>query len=70
MLFWPEISALGVFFNFDNKRMHPPKYLSDPPGSVTSITYFGCAAVKRSTLNEHVLSGSGLEAGSTLKLSF
>ena len=32
MLFWPEISALGVFFNFDNERMHPPKYLSDPPG--------------------------------------
>ena len=28
----PEISALGVFFNFDNERMHPPKYLSDPPG--------------------------------------
>ena len=33
MLFWPEISALGVFFNFDNERMHPPKYLSDPPGT-------------------------------------
>ena len=31
MLFWPEISALGVFFNFDNKRMHPPKYPSAPP---------------------------------------
>ena len=24
VLFWPEISALGVFFNFDNERMHPP----------------------------------------------
>ena len=32
VLFWPEISALGVFFNFDNERMHPPKYPSDPPG--------------------------------------
>ena len=32
MLFWPEISALGVFFNFDNERMHPPKYPSAPPG--------------------------------------
>ena len=33
VLFWPEISALGVFLNFDNERMHPPKYLSDPPGT-------------------------------------
>ena len=32
MLFWPEISALGVFFNFDNERMRPPKYPSAPPG--------------------------------------
>ena len=31
MLFWPEISALGVFFNFDNERMHPSKYPSGPP---------------------------------------
>ena len=31
MLFWPEISALGVFFNFDNGRMRPPKYPSAPP---------------------------------------
>ena len=35
MLFWPEISALGVFFNFDNERMHPPKYPSAPPGLPT-----------------------------------
>ena len=27
VLFWPEISALGVFLNFDNERMRPP-----PPG--------------------------------------
>ena len=27
VLFWP----LGVFFNFDNKRMYPPKYRSAPP---------------------------------------
>ena len=26
VLFWPEISALGVFLNFDNERMRPPKY--------------------------------------------
>ena len=32
VLFWPEISALGVFFNFDNERMRPPKYPSAPPG--------------------------------------
>ena len=31
VLFWPDISALGVFFNFDNERMHPPKYPSAPP---------------------------------------
>ena len=30
VLFWPEISALGVFFNFDNERMRPPKYPSAP----------------------------------------
>ena len=23
VLFWPEISALGVFLNFDNERMYP-----------------------------------------------
>ena len=34
MLFWPEISALGVFFNFDNERMRPPKYPSAPPGTL------------------------------------
>ena len=34
VLFWPEISALGVSFNFDNERMRPPKYPSDPPGLV------------------------------------
>ena len=32
VLFWPEISALGVFLNFDNERMRPPKYPSAPPG--------------------------------------
>ena len=31
MLFWPEISALGVFFYFDNERMRPPEYPSAPP---------------------------------------
>ena len=28
VLFWPEISALGVLFNFDNEGMRPPKYPS------------------------------------------
>ena len=23
LLFWPEINALGVFLNFNNKRMYP-----------------------------------------------
>ena len=27
VLFWPEISALGVFLDFDNERMGPPLYL-------------------------------------------
>ena len=31
VLFWPEISALRVFFNFDNERLRPPKYQSAPP---------------------------------------
>ena len=34
VLFWSEISALGVFFNFDNERMRPPKYPSAPPPGV------------------------------------
>ena len=29
--FWQEISALGVFSNFDNERMRPPLYLRAPP---------------------------------------
>ena len=28
VLFWPEISALREFLNFDNERMRPPKYPS------------------------------------------
>ena len=31
VLFWPEISALGVSFNFNNEGMRPPKYPSPPP---------------------------------------
>ena len=41
VLFWPEISALGVLFNFDNERMHPPKYPSAPPGPLTQIFAYG-----------------------------
>ena len=40
MLLWPEISALGVIFNFDNERMRPPKYPSDPPGGYISYNAF------------------------------
>ena len=39
VLFWPEISALGVLFNFDNERMRPPKYSSAPPGMVLSAAF-------------------------------
>ena len=38
---WPEISALGVFLNFDNELMRPPKYPSaPPPGYVHVCTYY------------------------------
>ena len=30
-LFWQEISALGVFFNFDNERMRPLNTQVPPP---------------------------------------
>ena len=30
VIFWPEIGTLGVFLNFDNERMYPPKYLNTP----------------------------------------
>ena len=34
VFFWPEISALGESFNFDNERMYPPIYQSAPtPGT-------------------------------------
>ena len=29
--FWPEISDLGVFLNFDNERMRPPSVPECPP---------------------------------------
>ena len=29
--FWPEISALGVFSNFDNERMRPLSVPESPP---------------------------------------
>ena len=31
VLFWPDISALGVFLNFDNERMHPLYTKVAPP---------------------------------------
>ena len=40
VLFWPEISILGVYLNFDNKRMYPPppKYRSAPPHADGTVT--------------------------------
>ena len=35
VLFWPEISALGVFFNFENADAPPPPSVPEcppPPG--------------------------------------
>ena len=44
VLFGPEISALGVYFNFDNERMRPPKYPSAPPlGLPYLISHKACA---------------------------
>ena len=34
VLFRPEISALGVYFNFDNELMRPPKYPSYPSSNI------------------------------------
>ena len=39
VLFWPEISALGVFLNFDNKRMRPPKYPSQESKSLVTLPH-------------------------------
>ena len=36
MLFWPEISALGVFFNVDSERMRPLN-TQVPPRGMTSL---------------------------------
>ena len=36
VLFWPEISALGVSLNFDNERLRSPINASAPPGQVSS----------------------------------
>ena len=46
MLFWPESNALGVFLNFGNKRiMYPPKYRSDPTGSIRLCVVHNSAVV-------------------------
>ena len=52
VLFWPEISALGVFFNFDNERMRPPKYPSAPPPPPGRLIE-GCNA--ESEINLHIV---------------
>ena len=44
VLFWPEISALGVLFNFVNERMHPPKYQSAPPPGSLDTEHFHTSA--------------------------
>ena len=50
VLFWPEISALGVLFNFDNECMRPPKFLSAP--RVHRAIMLGCVY--------YILKGSGV----------
>ena len=52
VLFWPEISALGVFFNFDNERMHPLKYPSDPPGADTAATTFWWTTLRSEVIQD------------------
>ena len=37
LIFWPEISALGLFLKSDNERMYPPKYLSAPRDLIPSF---------------------------------
>ena len=39
MLFWPEISALGVFFNFDNERMRVRDIKPDCQLKVLTVSY-------------------------------
>ena len=54
MLFWPEISALGVFFNFDNERMRPPKYQSAPaPPQGTCLLILAEISSKMTMLHQH-----------------
>ena len=38
VLFWPEISAIGVFFNFEKKRAYaPPLYLNAPQEKIFKL---------------------------------
>ena len=48
--FWPEISALGVFLNFDNERMPPP-----PPGCLMllEIPLLAHVTSNNTTMNMH-----------------
>ena len=41
VLFLPEISALGVFLNFDNERMRPLNTQVPPPGSLSGAPIIG-----------------------------
>ena len=43
VLFWPEISALGVFFNVNNERMRPlitqvPQFMPEGRSNVLPLT--------------------------------
>ena len=46
VLFWPEISALGVFFNFDNERMRPPPLNTQVPPLPPGLYTFPAGALR------------------------
>ena len=73
MLFWPEISALGVFFNFDNERIRPPKYPSAPPpcppgGTVGLVRVYRVFRLSKS-LTFHVVFSTALTVTITPTMS-
>ena len=58
MRFRPEISALGVLYNFDNERMRPLNTQMPPPppgvSSQTELLFEACACVTHLLLREEV----------------
>ena len=60
VLFWSEISALGVFFNFDNERMRPPKYPSAPPRDEAAVIGISPENLKMTFITKTFLKGTAL----------